>query len=210
MICRLRSFCFTLLKDEGHGRIIVKDPFLDIKIIKKRGARITLNGDLIIKSHLMGTSPVRIILKEGSLLIVDGQFIIGNGVKISLERGARLEIGGKNKESASGITSDSLVMVNKRIRIGSDFIGAWNLFISDSDWHSINNRPHQKDVIVGNHVWAANNTNILKGSLVGDGCIIAGFTKLINKTYGSNLLIAGSDGKVIREDISWSRDISGE
>ena len=184
------------------------DTFLDIKIKKKRGARIVLNGDLIISSHLMGTSPVRIIIKEGGLLTVENKFIIGNGVKIFIEKDAKLEIGGKLNESESGITSDTLIMVYKSIRIGYDFIGAWNLFISDSDWHTIVGGKHHKDVIIGNHVWIANSVNVLKGSIIGNGCIIGSNSKVGNQSYENNKLIVGPEGKVLKGDVEWTRDIN--
>lgn len=147
VICRLRSLNLSRSVDEGNGRIILKEPFLNVKIIKRKGATFILNGDLIINSHLSGTTSVRIILKESSTLRIDGQFTIGNGTKISLDKNASLEIGGKLHESNSGITSDSLIIVNKHIRIGYDFICAWNVFISDSDWHLINNKPHQNIIL---------------------------------------------------------------
>ncbi len=208
LICRIRSYYLSKKVDEGSGKIILKEPFLDVKVVKKKGAKIILNGNLVINTHLSGTTSVRIILKEFSTLKIEGKFTIGNGTKLYVGENASLEIGGMFNESNSGITADTIIMVNRHIKIGIDFLCAWNVYITDSDWHLIDNKPHQKDVIIGNHVWIANSANILKGSLIGDGCIVASFSKLINKNYESNVLIAGLEGKVIKENVCWSRDIS--
>tara|TARA_R110002033_G_scaffold84025_1_gene134768 strand:- start:393 stop:770 length:378 start_codon:yes stop_codon:yes gene_type:complete len=124
-----------------------------------------------------------------------------------LNKNSTLTFGGKNKESGSGITSDTLIMVNRKISIGEDFICAWNNFISDSDWHSINGQSHQKDIKIGNHVWIANNCNILKGTVLGDNTIIASNTKITNKIFPKDSLIAGIPPKIIKQGINWSRDI---
>ena len=118
-----------------------------------------------------------------------------------------LTIGGKKFESASGITGNTLIMVEKKIEIGYDFICAWDVFISDSDWHSIENNHHQKDIKIGDHVWIANNTNILKGTVIGNNCVVSSCSKISNKVYGDNLLIGGIPAIVLKENISWKRDI---
>ena len=145
---------------------------------------------------------------KDSKLIVNGDFVIGHGVRIMLSNNAELSFGGKEVESDSGITSDTLIMVSKKIQIGKDFICAWNNFISDSDWHSIEGKSHQKDVIIGNHVWIANSCNILKGSSIGNNCIIASNTKITNKYFPNDTLIAGVPSKAIKQGIKWSRDIN--
>lgn len=41
-----------------------------------------------------------------------------------MSRGAELGIGGRRRESASGITERSTIMVNRRVSIGVDFVCA--------------------------------------------------------------------------------------
>ena len=207
LICLLRSKYYSRLVDQGKGKIIISSPFLSVQIVKAKTAKIILDGNLIIDRHLFGNTKTVIYLKDESTLHIGGKFSIGNGVTIYVGKKAALFIGGKKNESASGISKDTTIMVNKKITIGTDFLCAWGVFISDSDWHTFNNMPHQKDVIIGDHVWVANNTNILKGTNIGDGCVISSNSKLINKTYEKELLVAGLEGKVIKNNITWSRDI---
>ena len=207
LVCRIRSLYYSGYIDQGYGKIIISDPWLSIKISKSKGARIINNGDFRILPHLGGTTPVRIILGQNSTLHIDGDFIIGHGVRFFINENAILYFGGKRVESDSGITSDSLIMVNRKIHIGYDFICAWNVFISDSDWHQIGNQRHQADIEIGDHVWIANNCSILKGSIIGTGTVVASHTKVINKQYPAKALIAGIPARIIKNDINWSRDI---
>lgn len=207
LICKLRSLYYSVYIDEGNGRILIEDPFISVKIVKNKGAKLIIKGDVSINSHLGGRAPVGLFLDSNSILQIDGDFSIGHGVRLSLSKGATLYFGGKDLESGSGITSDTLIMAYKRIIIGKDFLCAWGIFISDSDWHTIENQNHQADVIIGNHVWIANNSSVLKGSVIGDNSIIAGQTKVINKVYPPNSLLAGLPAKVVKMDVTWCRDL---
>jgi acetyltransferase-like isoleucine patch superfamily enzyme len=206
-ICRTRSLYYSLYIDEGSGKITISDPWLRIKIRKSKGARLIINGNFRITTHLCGTSPVRILLSNNSKLQIDGDFVIGQGVRIYLRDGAELYFGGKREQSDSGITSDTLIMVYNKIRIGFDFICAWNVFISDSDWHQIKEQELHSDIDIGNHVWIANNCSILKGSRIGEGSIVASHSKVNKKEYPLRSLIAGIPALVVRSNVSWDRDI---
>lgn len=207
IICNIRTWYLSRLIDEGLGKIVITKPFLHVQIKKGKGAKLIIKGKLRIVSHLGGTTPVRILLAENSILKIDGDFVIGQGVRFALGSNAILSFGGKVHETDSGITSDTLIMVHKRVEIGNDFLCAWGVFITDSDWHQIVGQPQQSDVTIGNHVWIANNSSILKGTIIGDNCVIASHSKVINKTFNSDSLIAGIPAKVVRTNVQWNRDI---
>ena len=54
-----------------------------------------------------------------------------------------------------------------------------------------------KHTIIGSGTWVGTRSTIIEGSNIGDGCIV-GACSLINKSFGNNLIIAGTPGKVIR------------
>jgi acetyltransferase-like isoleucine patch superfamily enzyme len=208
-IIRIKIISWRLSKkiDGGWGKIIYKDHNVKVIIEKGANSKIILDGNLVLNSHLRGRSPIRILLSDEAILHIKGDFTIGNGVCISISKNGKLVIGGRKNESDSGITADSTIMVHSKINIGNDFICAWGVFISDSDWHYIEGQAPQKDVIIGNHVWIANNSNILKGVEIGNNCIVASNSKLINKHFPSNSLIAGIPGNVVKTGITWKRDL---
>ncbi len=204
---KLRSWYYTRKITDGTGKIIFKGTPVKLDLTVSKKAKFNLNGNLIICPHNRGREPIRIIIKDNATLMIDGEFTIGNGVCISVSKGGILTIGGKYKESGSGITANSTIMVNKKIAIGKDFVCAWNVFITDSDWHYIEGQNHQKDIFIGDHVWIANNSNILKGTTIKNNTIVASNSKLINKTFESNTIIAGTPAKVVRNNVKWKRDI---
>lgn len=206
ILCRLKSIYLTkCYVTEGTGKIVITDPFLNIKIKKGNKSKFILNGNLTIEPFQMGTSPVRIILGKDSVLDIKKDFTIGNGVTISLSGGSKLEIGGRENENGSGITANSLIMVSKKISIGKDFLCAWNVFITDSDWHEIEGQNRQKDVIIEDHVWIANNSAVLKGCTIGKGSIIASNSKVSNKTIPPHSLVVGTKGDVVKSNVKWKR-----
>jgi len=200
----LRSLLLTKkLVDSGTGRLKLATPFLNVKIIKKKGSQVTLNGRLSLTPNLGGNAPISIIMGTNSKLTINGDFVLGDGVKIFINDNAELIIGGRELEFRSGITSNVIVMVYKKITIGKDFLCSWNVFISDSDWHIINETNFNKDINIGDHVWVGNNCSILKGSIIGNNCIISSFSKLVNKNYPENIMIGGIPAKIIKQNVSW-------
>jgi len=206
-ICKIRSLYYSTQIDGGGGKITITEPFINFKIKKHTNSELIIKGNFRLISHIGGNNPVIIEIGKNSKFHINGDFVVGQGVRFFLESNSTLLIGGKDKESDSGITSDTLVMVYKRIEIGKDFICAWNIFISDSDWHQIAGQNHQADVIIGEHVWIANSNNILKGTIIGDNCIVASNSKLQNKVFPDNVLIGGIPPKILKTNIVWSRDI---
>jgi hypothetical protein len=61
------------------------------------------------------------------------RFHVGQEVRQYVGPGARLELGGRVQESASGITARAIVMVRDSLRIGAECIVGWDTFITDSD-----------------------------------------------------------------------------
>ena len=208
IICHTRSWYYSRYVDEGQGKIIITEPFLKFKIKKDSSAYLYIKEDLRVVPHIGGDSISVISMAANSKLLIHGAFTIGNGVRFMLADNAVLDIGGKDKESDSGITADTIIMVNKNIKIGKDFLCAWNVFISDSDWHAIKGQAHQANVVIGDHTWIANNSSILKGTTIGENSIIASFTKVINRQYSAHSMIAGAPAKVVKTNISWNRDTS--
>jgi acetyltransferase-like isoleucine patch superfamily enzyme len=187
--------------------IRIHNTFQKIKICVAPTARFVCNGILRIDSWQGGNEPISIKLGEKSELIIDGDFIIGNGTRIIVDNGASLYIGGKRNESASGITEKSLIMVRKKVHIGTDCIIAWNVFITDCDWHSINGKDIQDDVTIGDHVWIACNTSILKGAKVGNNCIVGAHSVISKDTLPDGTLVAGNPIKILAHNVQWNRDM---
>lgn len=208
MSWEIRSLFYKQYIDEGGGKIAIRGSGMKLKIIKGKNAKFNLYGTLTLTPFFNDGAKITITIGDNAIFSINGDFMMGEGIQIKISSNAVLSLGGKDVESASGITGRSLIMVEERIVIGKDFLCAWDVFITDSDWHSIPGHPHQKDIKIGDHVWIANNNNILKGTILGDNCIVSSCSKVGNKVFENNQLIGGIPAKVLKENISWKRDLN--
>ena len=114
------------------------------------------------------------------------------------------------------------------IKIGRRLVCSWNVFIQDFDSHpkSKDERARQVEamcrrfspsfersqlvpavsakfaslpIVIGDDVWLGANCTVLKGTVIGDGCIVAAGAVVVGGNYPACSLIAGNPARVIRE-----------
>ena len=98
-----------------------------------------------------------------------------------------------------------------RIDVGEDCMFSNKIIVRTSDSHPIYdmssgkriNSP--KPVVIGKHVWIAPDSKIMKGAIIGDGCII-GSNTMVSKHIPENSLAVGMPAKVVKEGIKWTRE----
>jgi acetyltransferase-like isoleucine patch superfamily enzyme len=208
-LCFAKSIWLSRHVDVSEKRIpiIVNDPFLKVKIVKSKSARLNIRGRLWIMTIHGGRETVYIHLSDESVLDLGGHFTIGNGVKIFLDRGAALNIKGKKDDNGTGITGMTRLMVRKRVDIGFDFLCGWNVFITDCDWHSIDDDPYQSDTIIGDRVWISPNCQILKGSRISDNCVVATGSVVHKTALPPNHLGGGNPFRPLKSIREWKHEI---
>ena len=98
------------------------------------------------------------------------------------------------------------------IHIGRDCMLSYGIEIRTGDSHSIiqndtNERINFSNSIeIGNHCWICAKATILKGVNIKDNCII-GNGCIVTKSFNqSNCIISGIPGKIVKENINWSRE----
>ena len=176
-----------------------------IHIRKAPGAKLILRGRIVLASFLEVRQPTGIVLWRNSCLTIEDDFIISDGVRISLDPHAELTIAGGIRPGAWGIHSHSIVMVRKRIVLGRHSGISFHSWITDSDWHSIGGRSDQDDVIIGDRVWVGGYTRILKGARIADDSIVATSATVLAGDYPPRSVLAGVPARVVRTDIeTWA------
>ncbi|WP_080459210.1 acyltransferase [Roseovarius sp. A-2] len=96
------------------------------------------------------------------------------------------------------------------IRVGRDCMLSGNIHIDVSDMHSIIDISTGKrinppaDVEIGDHVWIARSVQILKGSRIGENCMV-GAAALVKGDFPEGSLLAGVPARVLRSGITWDR-----
>ena len=98
-----------------------------------------------------------------------------------------------------------------KIVIGNDCMLSNHIIIRTSDSHPIFNIESKKrincakPIFIGNHVWIAPDSKIMKGCTIGDGAII-GSSTIVTKDVPSYSLAVGMPSKVVKTNIMWTRD----
>ncbi len=141
------------------------------------------NNRLVIhdKARFMGPCSIIIGGAENTLIIGEDAGI--RGVEFNVEGGGRMEIGERCMFSY-GITlrnHDSHRII-------------------DPSNGGVLNPP--KDVVLGRHVWVAQNATILKGCHIGDDSVI-GFGAIVTKSCPSGSVMAGVPAKIVKQNINW-------
>ena len=175
------------------------------RIRKGRNVTTMLRGVLTVNSWNGSNLPASLSLGEGCKFILEGDFIIGPNVHVSLSPSAILTIKGTRISSGSGVTCDAKIMVEKQLTIGSDCILAWDCFLTDSDWHAIGGTVRTEPVTIGDNVWISHGVSILKGSSIGSGSIVGARSVVNSRFEHKNALIAGNPARVCRQGVRWER-----
>ena len=92
-----------------------------------------------------------------------------------------------------GINYNSIISCHKKIIIGNDCLIGPNVMIYDHD-HDYNkknwrNEYKESEIEIGNNVWICGNVTILKGSKIGDNCIIGANTLIKGEVIENNTIV---------------------
>lgn len=140
-----------------------------------------------------------LVLSNNGTIIINGSGFIGNGSAIVVRENAILTLG-RN----FGITGNFKLHCYESISIGDWFSSAWDVSISDTDFH-LTKDPYTniqnsftKRILIGNNVWICQKATILKGAGIPDFYTV-GACSLVNKKFPPNLytVIGGSPAKEI-------------
>lgn len=94
------------------------------------------------------------------------------------------------------------------MEIWDDCLFSYNVELRTSDSHSlldgegIKINP-AKDVHIGNHVWIAQKSLVLKGAKIGNDSVVAAGSVVTGHEFPDNTLLIGSPARAGRENINW-------
>ncbi|MCI6998515.1 MAG: acyltransferase [Eubacterium sp.] len=145
-----------------------------------------------------------LLLNENAMIQFNGRCTMSSGVSLILDLGT-LEIG-----NDFFCNKNCTISCNDRITIGDNVLFGWNVEVLDSDNHKVIHKNKETacdhgTIKIGDHVWVAAFSHILKNSIVPDGSVVA-YHSLVTKQFeGEKLLLGGCPAKVIEEQIEWKR-----
>lgn len=143
-----------------------------------------------------------LIFSEGGTVNFRGPAVLSEGTVLSVE-GGHLAFG-----SNFSSNKNCIYQCTKEITLGDDCLLGWNISIRDTDGHSISGPTGElsntsESICVGNHVWIAANVDVLKGSMVADGSVVATRALVTKQFDDPNSLIGGIPAKLIRRGVAW-------
>jgi acetyltransferase-like isoleucine patch superfamily enzyme len=178
---------------------------IPLRIHKAHGAKLILYGRLRVVPWLNSTASLIRIGSEATMLI-EGDFSLGEDMHITISDGGKLWIGGRDRESLSGITARGIILVKQSVEIGKDALIAWDVFITDSDWHVIEGSPMFIRTSIGEHTWIGTGAKILKGAQIGANSIVAAGAVVTRDVFADRCLLVGVPARVAKESIpDWHR-----
>ncbi|WP_155944575.1 acyltransferase [Pseudoxanthomonas sp. Root630] len=114
-----------------------------------------------------------------------------------------------------GATSNGCDVVmqgdGRKVLVSDDCMFANGIYVRNSDMHPVVDLQTKEwlnppdDVVVGSHVWVAQEVLIGKGVLVGRGSVI-GAKAFVNRSIPPFCLAGGAPARVLKSGISWDRD----
>lgn len=141
-------------------------------------------------------------ISDSGQIIIKDDVHIGQGAILNVKQNAVLYLG-KNF-AISGTTS---IICNNRIVFGDDVQLSWNSLIADGDAHEIYSESGglinpKGEIIIGNKVWIAANTTVLKGSVIQDNTVVASNSLVNRNIVEGSCIIGGCPAKVLKK-IGW-------
>lgn len=135
---------------------------------------------------------VSIINKDNDYILIDGNNCI-------------IEIGDNTSIQSAHINAQE---DNSYIKIGKGCMMSDGIIILTSDSHPIYDMEtserlnHAKSISIGDNVWIAQRSTIMKGVKIGNGSIV-GLGSIVTKDIPEHSLAVGTPAKTIKRNVKW-------
>lgn len=161
------------------------------------------NNDVQIGNSCLLTNTSICITGNNSKVVIEDDVRFMGPCKIIMGADSYLHI----KRNA-GIRGVEFNLHGAKIEVGELCMFSYGITLRNHDSHkiydtndgSLLNPP--KDIVLGKHIWIAQNAVILKGTQIGDNSVI-GFGAVVTKSCESGSIMAGCPAKVVKENITW-------
>ena len=168
------------------------------------------NNKIVIGENTRLTTPMfRIIGNNNTILIGDNCFV-GKNCSFWME-GNNIQIIIGNNTTFTQHNHLNAQEEGSIIRVGNNCMFSNHIIVRTSDAHPIFDMETGKrinparNVDIGNDVWIAPDSKIMKGAEIGDGCII-GSNSMVSNSIPAHSLAVGTPAKAVKTNVRWTRD----
>jgi acetyltransferase-like isoleucine patch superfamily enzyme len=179
------------------------------EVLREVVFRITGNNNVITIGARSQISRSTFVLSGCSGRIVIGEECVLDGVGVVFEDDdGVLTIG--NRTCIHHNAHLAVVEPGRSIVIGAECLFSSYIDIRTSDSHSVidiasgSRLNYGADVIVGDHVWLGQNVAVLKGSEVGENCVV-GMRSVVSGYIPRDSVAVGVPARVIRSGVTWTQ-----
>lgn len=173
--------------------------------LQKWRNKIRISSDVelfIAKGVKLVNCDIRIQGKNCQFIVEEGSTIRSTQIEI-LGDGSSIKIG---KDSKIGHNSYISAKEGKQLTIGDECMLSRNVKVMTSDGHPLFQDGkiinQAKDIVIGNHVWLADNVSILKGVNIGSNSVV-GINSTLTKGIPEKSIAVGNPARVVKENIDW-------
>ena len=166
-------------------------------------------GRLMLGTNFYGFADTRMggLIRVRGRLEVDGIVMLAQGNRWYIGPKAVVTIG--HQSYFSPMTK---VMIFSGLTVGRGCNIAWDCQFLDDDQHvltlpGVEPPPSSAPIEIGDHVWIASRATILKGTRIGDGCVVASGAIVRGDFSETGCLIGGTPAKVIRRGVVWGSEV---
>ena len=195
------------------------------KKIRGKNNQLKLVNNILVdvKVEITGNNN-QIVIEEGSILKNVHFFILGDNHRIHIGKNCRFNRGssiwfednnGYLKIGDGTSVEDVHFAITEpfsEIIVGKNCMFAYNIDIRTGDSHSIIDNltkkriNYAKNISIGDHVWIAAHSNILKGVSIANNSIIASSAVVTKSIKDENSISAGNPAAVVKKNIDWKME----
>lgn len=144
-------------------------------------------------------------IKKNCKVVFNGSAHFAKGVSLRADNEGEI-IFGKNFTANQNFFCAS----NTSISFGENVLAGWNIHIRDGDGHHIYDQNNDiintnRPIKIGNKVWLASYSSILKGVTISDNSIVA-LGSIVTKSFDEpNVIIGGIPALVVKKNVRWEK-----
>lgn len=140
-------------------------------------------------------------VEEGGVCRFSGTASFAAGDSVFVGREGELFLG-------DGFTANAglILSCGNHIEFGGNCMLGWSCTVIDGDGHKTSTQEKDSSIVIGDHVWLAAETAVLKGSKIPSNSIVA-FRSTVTGDFareGEGCLIASPKARVVRKGCGWS------
>jgi acetyltransferase-like isoleucine patch superfamily enzyme len=199
--CRIKSFFLNIRFGYFNKfRVLI---FPRTKIGIARSGKLTIDPEAQLKIgetwRLTNYNFSTLKIDNEAELIVHGDYSFRTGIFISVNKGAKLEIGSGRANRDVDITCFDSIKIGNHVYISK------GVLIRDSDNHEVKRTGYveKKPIVICDNVWIGMRAIILKGVTIGEGSIV-GAGAVVTCDVPPHTLVGGVPARIIRENVSWN------